>query len=130
MEKIKLKDGTLFDIVPMGISQSDKVREIKFISTLPYAEVEALFDDVENIENIQHLSDANEELETFADCVAYKYLGKAKNVQINDSLTADVFTVELSIDVVEKTIRGIKKNVTYTEVALVEIYETILGGMA
>ena len=42
----------------MGISQTDKVRKIKFISTLSYAEIETLFDNADNIENIQHLSES------------------------------------------------------------------------
>ena len=101
MEKVKLKNGTLFDIVPMGISQSDKIRTIKFISSLPYVEIEALFDSTNNVSNIQYLSELDEVLATYLDCVILKSLSKAKNVVIDDSLTADIYTVELSIDAVD-----------------------------
>jgi hypothetical protein len=95
MEKIKLNNETVFEIIPLGITSFDiqKRRSFSFISELPYDEIEANFKIPENIASIQYLSESDEVLTTYADCVSLKILSK--------NIETGVYTAECSTDAVE-----------------------------
>lgn len=118
-EKIRLKNGQEFELTPMGIRQTEKSREITFSSTLSTSQIEALLTD-DNISRIEYLSEAGEVLNTYLDCVAVKAIQK--------NIENGTYTVDLSIDAVERMLKKLQDNITYTELALVELYEAMNGG--
>ena len=97
MESIKLNDGKVFEIIPMGITTSEKTRKYSFVSELGYEEIETAFN-TENISSIQYLSDHGELLKTYSDCTILKSLSKEFGRQIEDALVADVYSVVLITD--------------------------------
>lgn len=112
-EKIKLKNGQEFELIPMGISTNEftKVRKFKFKSSLAYAEILAMFSDFSNIEKIDYvLADGTVE-KTYLDCVSLKSFGFSPNYKIDENTTADIFVVEIGIDIVERTIQEINSQI-------------------
>ena len=101
MEKIRLKDGTEFDLIPMGIDNKEKFRIIKFTSELTHAEILAKFSDI-NIEEINYILADNSIGDTYEDCVTLKSLTFIPNVQVDDDTVSDVYVVVLSTDAVER----------------------------
>ena len=101
MEKIRLKDGTEFDLIPMPIEDKGKLRIIKFISDLSHTEILAKFSKA-NIEKMEYiLADATVGT-TYEDCTAFKSLTFVPNVQVDDNTVSDVWVVILSTDAVER----------------------------
>jgi hypothetical protein len=117
MEKIKV-NGQEFDLVPMGISSSDKRRSFTLSTTVSPSEIEAAFTDVGSI---QYLSEDGKVLRTYLDCVSLK--------GYTHDIGGETYTVELSTDAVEKRLQEITSGLTYSELALVEVYELLLGVM-
>lgn len=98
MEKIKLTNGQILDIIPMGICMNmyERTRTISFVSNLGYADIESAFE-TPNIENIEYLSAAGDLLKTYSDCTGLKSLTKEFGRQVEDSIVSDVYTVVLTI---------------------------------
>jgi hypothetical protein len=117
MEKIKV-NGQEFDLIPMGISSSDKRRCFTISTLLSPSEIETAFADVSNI---QYVSEEGEVLRAYLDCVSLK--GYTRDIG------AGTYTVELSTDAVEKRLQEITSGLTYSELALVEVYEMLLEVM-
>jgi len=128
-EKIKLKNGQKFEIIPMGIETQGNRRIFKFTSELSYSDVLAILTNEENIEKIEYILADGTTDRTYLDCISLKALGFNPNYQVFEDATADVFIAEISIDAVERVLKALQKNMAYTELALVEIYESMLGGM-
>ena len=110
MEKIRLKDGTEFDLIPMGIDNRGSLRIIKFISELPHDEILARFNDV-NIEKIDYILADNSIGATYEDCVTLKSLTFVPNVQIDDNTVSDIYVVVLSTDAAERGIQTLNTEV-------------------
>ena len=98
MEKIKLNNNQIFEIIPMGIDTNlfEKSRKFSFASTLNYGEIETAFNP-QNINKIEYISTANELLKTYIDCKSLKMLSKEFGKQVEDTVIADVYTVVLEI---------------------------------
>lgn len=98
MEKIKLKNEEVFEIVPMGIETDlyNKTRTFSFISELGYAEIETAFT-TQSLSKIEYLSSTDELLKTYMDCIILKSLTKEFDKQVEDDVIADVYSVELVI---------------------------------
>lgn len=101
MEKIKLNNGQIFELEPMGIITSDKRRFFSFKSELPYQEIETAF--IENLEKVEYLSTADELLVTYVDCVSLKSISK--------DIETSIYTVEVSTDAVEKQLKDLQNQV-------------------
>ena len=99
MEKIKLKNEEVFEIVPMGIETDlyNKTRTFSFISELGYAEIETAFT-TQNLSKIEYLSSTDELLKTYIDCVVLKSLTKEFGKEVEDGVIADVYSVDLELD--------------------------------
>lgn len=123
-EKIRLKDGTEFTSVPMGINDKDKTRFIKIISELPYADILTKFTDVENISQIEYILADGSIGAVYQDCVAFKFITFVPNAQIYDNTTSDIYVVVLSTDPVEGKLNATQQ---YLDNAIAEI--TILIAM-
>lgn len=128
-EKIRLKNGQEFEIIPMGIEVQGNRRIFKFVSELSYPEVLEVFANEDNISKIEYILADGTTGRTYLDCVSLKALGFNPKYQVFEDATADVFIVEISIDAVERVLKALQNNMTYTELALVEIYESMLGGI-
>lgn len=100
MEKIKLYNKQMFELVPMGITTNiyNQTRQFSFISNLNYGEIESAFNNAENISKIEYLSVSNELLKTYIDCIGLKMLSKEFNKEYEDGKFADVYKVELEIN--------------------------------
>lgn len=118
MEKIRLKDGTEFDLIPMGIDNREKFRIIKFTSELTHAEILAKFSDI-NIEEINYILADNSIGATYEDCVTLKSLTFIPNVQVDDNTVSDVYVAALSTDAVERALQTLNEE-------LVNIVDTII----
>jgi len=99
MEKIKLYNGHVFEIIPMGIETNkfEKTRKFSFVSVLSYEDIESEFSDEENISRIEYYSAAGDLLKTYSDCVSLKMLAKEFNREYEDGKFADVYTVLLNL---------------------------------
>jgi len=98
MEKIKLNNGQIFNIIPMGINTNEygKSRKFSFTSDLGYGEIEIAFS-MENIRKIEYLSTADEILKTYIDSISLKSLSKEFDKQVEDGIIADVYSVMLNL---------------------------------
>lgn len=98
MEKIKLSNGQMLKIIPMGIETNtyDKTRRFSFVSALGYTDIETAFN-TENISKIEYLSSTDELLKTYTDSIILKSLTKEFDKQVEDEVVADVYSVELEI---------------------------------
>ena len=108
MEKIRLKDGTELNLIPMGIDNKEKFRIIKFTSELTHAEILAKFSDI-NIEEINYILADNSIGATYEDCVTLKSLIFIPNVQVNDNTVSDIYVVAISTDEVERKLQTLNK---------------------
>jgi hypothetical protein len=121
MEKIRLASGTEFGLVPMGIVDKDKLRYFKFVSSLSYDEIKAIFSESNNVSSIDYvLSDGSTYL-TYADGVAYKCLSFVPDVAIDDNTVSDVYIVTISTDPTGKAIQTLNAemdNITNTIVMM------------
>lgn len=95
MEKIRLKSGQEFDLVPVGIREDAKRR-----SFIIYADgnIENAFSE-SNIDRIEYISESGEVLKTYLDCV--------KTVAIGKDIENGTYTVEVSIDAVERRLKEV-----------------------
>lgn len=134
MEKIKLKNGQEFELVPMGIVNDDmnKRRKFKIVSELPYEEIKAIFNDADNIAVIDYAVDTTVS-KTYADCVILKSLKFEVGYRIDENITTDIYVAELSTDAVEKELEVLKqaleKQQTNTDTAVAELSILIAGAM-
>lgn len=118
MEKIRLKDGTEFDLIPMPIEDKENLRIIKFTSELTHAEILAKFSDI-NIEEINYILADNSIGATYEDCVTLKSLTFIPNVQIDDNTVSDIYVVVLSTDAVERGMQTLREK-------MVDIVNTVV----
>lgn len=110
MEKIRLKDGTEFDLIPMGIDNKEKFRIIKFTSELTHAEILAKFSDA-NIEEINYILADNSIGATYEDCVTLKSLTFIPDVQVDDNTASDIYVAVLSTDAAERGMQTLNTEV-------------------
>ena len=118
MEKIRLKDGAEFDLIPMGIDNKEKFRIIKFTSELTHAEILAKFSDI-NIEEINYILADNSIGATYEDCVTLKSLTFIPNVRVDDNTVSDIYVVALSTDAVERTLQTLNTDISGLSTAIV-----------
>lgn len=116
-EKLRLKDGTEFDLIPMGITDRGNRRNFTIYAD---ADPESAFTE-SNVDRIEHISESGEVLTTYLDGV--------KMVAISKDMENGTYTVEISVDALEKKLKQIIDSQTYSELALVEVYEMLLGVM-
>ena len=117
MEKIKVNSQT-FNLVPNGISSINKQRSFTITSSLTYTEIESAFSDVSRIE---YLSEIDEVLNTYLDGVSLKSLSK--------DIDSGTYMAVIGVDAIERYMNTITSAQTNSELALVEVYELILGVM-
>ena len=129
MEKIRLKNGTEFDLIPMGISERNSLRCFKFISDLPCEEILTEFEAESSLGTIEHILADGTVGATYADCVEYKSLTFIPSVQIDDNTVSDIYVVTISTDATGKELQALGQGITYAELALAEVYELLLGVM-
>ena len=110
MEKIRLKDGTEFVTIPMGIDTKGNLRIIKFTSELTHTEILAKFSDI-NIEEINYILADNSIGATYEDCVTLKSLTFIPNVQVDDNTVSDIYVAVLSTDAVERGMQTLNTEV-------------------
>jgi hypothetical protein len=103
MEKIKLSNGTIFEIIPMGITETEKRRSISFNSDLTYTEIEDNLRNTNNINCIQYISASDDVLVSYADCGALKKLSK--------DIDSGVYTAEFSTDAVERKLQELQEQI-------------------
>lgn len=96
MEKIKIGD-TLYDLVPMGLNQSDKDRSFTISSELPFVDIVQTFTDVTSI---QHLSETDEILSSYLDGVSVK--------TITRDFENGTYTIVVSTDAVVAEIKSLR----------------------
>jgi hypothetical protein len=99
MERIRINNQE-FNLIPMGITTSDKKRSFTISSTLPYADIETAFS---NVDRIEYLSDSGEVLATYVDGVALKSLSR--------DIENGTYTAEIGIDTVEKKLQSMSSQV-------------------
>lgn len=128
MEKIRLKDGTEVNLIPMGITEKPNLRIFKFVSELAYEEILGKFNE-RNIEEINYILADDTIGATYKDCVALKSLTFVPKMQIDDNTLSDVYIITVSTDAIEKMMSELSSGLTYSELALTEVYELLLGVM-
>ena len=95
MEKIIFNTHE-FDLVPVGITvnETTKRRSFKFVTELPYQEIEDILTDPVNFDVIKYQTGEGETVATYADCVSLKTISK--------DIETGVYTVEYSTDEVAR----------------------------
>ena len=112
-EKIRLKDGTELNLIPMGITERTNLRVFKFTSELDHEEILEKFNE-SNIEKINYIL-ADESIgATYKDCVALKSLTFVPNVQVGDNTVADIYVVAVSTDVTERELQRLGEQTQMT----------------
>lgn len=125
-EKIRLRDGTEFTLIPMGIVNNEKIRYIKIISDLPYEDILSKFTDDDNISQIEYILADNSIGATYQDCISFKYLTFVPDAQIDDNTVSDIYVIALNIDAIEGKLRMTQQ---YIDQAICELTLLIyLGG--
>lgn len=99
MEKIKLNNRE-FELVPMGIKETDKRRSFTISTDLAYSTIEKSFTDVSNI---QYLSESGEVLAAYLDGVSTKSITK--------DLEDVTYTIVISTDTVEAELKQLRAQV-------------------
>lgn len=125
-EKIRLKNGKEFDLIPMGISERNEIRCFKFVSNIPYYEILAEFEDESNLETIEHVLTDGTIGNTYADCVKYKSLTFIPDVQIDDNNVKDIYIISISTNEVERELKQTREDLKVTMSALHAILTDIL----
>lgn len=113
MEKIRLKNGTEFEVLPMGVDNLSDSRRFKIVSTLGYAETLQQFVNVENIETIEYIISDNSVSSTYMDCVGFKNIAYMQQTE-NDTLL-DIYTVELGVNAVERKLKDMQSKIDKLE---------------
>jgi hypothetical protein len=98
MEKISI-NGQLLNLLPTGISRTDKVRSFTISTDLANDKILAVISDVSTIE---HISEGGEILETYLDGV------KASSVTNHLDGT---YTIEISIDAIERQLTDLRAEI-------------------
>lgn len=121
MEKLKI-GNTEFDLVPMGIIKDTqgKTRSFKFTTDSSYADVLTCVSLQSNFNQIQHIGNDENPVNTYADAVSFKSLGYEKGITISDGVTADVYTVTYSIDEVLSTLKNLSTQLSGYQTQLAE----------
>lgn len=99
MEKVKIKEN-VFDLLPMGIKESNKQRELIIASELPYSDIELAFADVTSI---QYLSETDEILISYLDGVKLKSISK--------DFENSTYTIAISTDPVEMKLKEMQAQI-------------------
>ena len=96
LEKIKLKDDTILELIPMGITTKsfEKKRTFRFMSEMDYNDVETAFVS-ENVAEIEYLSASDDLLKVYTDNLSLISLTKEFNREIEDGVFSDVYIVVL-----------------------------------
>jgi len=124
-EKIRLRDNTEFEIIPMGIETREKIRVFKFISELAFNDIVAKFG-VTNIERIDYILADETTGATYEDCVALKSLTYVPNVQVDDNTISDIYIAVLSTDAVERQLKMTQSSIDTTIMAVDILFTEIL----
>jgi hypothetical protein len=117
MEKIKLLNGQEFNVIPMGVidNPSTKRRSFKITSELASTDIKDVFSNLENISTIDYVLQDGTLIKSYCDCVSLKGLSVEFGAQVDENITADVYTVELSIDAVERAMQVTKEKISTME---------------
>lgn len=107
-EKIKLKNGQEFEIIPMGIEVQGNRRVFKFVSELSYPKVLEMFSDEDNISKIDYILADGSVDKTYLDCISLKSLSFNPYYQVGDK-TIDVYIAEISTDTAEARTKQMQK---------------------
>ncbi|MDF2907138.1 MAG: hypothetical protein K0R34_2459 [Herbinix sp.] len=99
METIKINNQT-FELIPMGIAQSEKRRTFTIVSGLPFTDIETAFSDVSSI---QHYSESGELLVSYMDGISVKTISK--------DLEAGTYIIDIGIDAVEAELKQLRAQV-------------------
>ena len=99
MEKIKINEIE-FELIPMGINSTDKIRSIEVYSNMSFSNIETAFADVSHIE---YLTETGDVLATYLDGVGLKSITK--------NLDTGTYIVIISIDAVEAELRHLRAQV-------------------
>ncbi len=117
MEKIRLKNGTEFNLIPMGIDTKNNLRIFSITSSLIQEEILASCT-IENISQIKHILADNTIGATYEDCVVLKSITFVPDAVIDDNTVSDIYIVILSTDAIERGIQGASSNIQATMVTV------------
>lgn len=108
-EKIKLKNGQEFDLIPNGIvtDEAKQRRYFKFTSELAYTDILAALSNTANLMQVDYIAEDGTTARTYADCTALKSLNYVLEYQIDDNTTANIYVAEISTDPVERAMQGL-----------------------
>lgn len=102
MDKVRLKNGTEFDLIPMGIDTKGNLRILKIITDMPHDDIVTEFTNPDNIAKIDHFLGDGTIGATYEYCVSFKSLTFIPSVQIDDNTVSDIWVALLSTDAVER----------------------------
>jgi len=108
MEKIKLKNGQEFELVPMGIEERTDVRYFKFISSLTHDEILAIFSDSENLATVEYIGADGLVATTYQDCVKMLVLSFVPDYKVDDNTTADIYIVAISTNEITRNMETMR----------------------
>ena len=127
MEKIKLKNGQEFELVPMGIEERTDVRYFKFISSLTHDEILAIFSDSENLATVEYIGADGLVATTYQDCVKMLVLSFVPDYKVDDNTTSDIYIVTISTDAVAMKLKTAQEERDTISGALEAVINMIIG---
>ena len=108
MEKIRLKNGTEFNLIPMGIDTKNNLRVFSITSSLTQEEILGSYT-VESISQIKHILADDTIGATYEDCVVLKSITFVPDAVVDDNTVADIYMVILSTDAVERGLQTLRE---------------------
>lgn len=112
MEKLKLSNGTEFNLIPMGIAETEKTRGFKLTAEQDINTVLDLVSNPDNFASVQISGASGDTLKIYQDITSFAGLSLDKDVQVEDNTTADVYTIKYRTDAAETKIKALEQEVT------------------
>lgn len=117
MEKLKLSNGTEFELVSMGISNTQDTRTFTFKSELTMNEVNQIFSNTDNLETVEYISAYETTLAVYNDLVIMKTLVY--------NAVDEIYSVVISVNEVERTMKLLKNEISTLKETNLQLQETV-----
>lgn len=129
-EKLKLANGQMFNLIPMGVitKEENKVRYFLFTSELTHDELKTIFFNNANLTSIDYIQEDGA-TKTYADCAKTLIVADVPGYKVDDNTTADIYIVTVCTDAVSMALRTAQEERTNIANALDFVLTSLMPTM-
>jgi hypothetical protein len=120
MEKLKLANGQVLNLIPNWGRETEKTREFKFTSDQDINTLLELLSNQDNFASVQIISPSGDTLKIYQDITSFAGIFLDKDVQTDDKTVSDVYTVRYRTDLTAREIQQLKDTVDALVLASLE----------